>query len=486
MATVSASERQKLLLQQEIAKLSGAISRHATHSNPHPTYHPYSQPRGRARGSSFSRGGGVLSRGGGRGRGRGGYALDNRQLNKSQPTSANSSGRPIAAAPAPTTERELGELSPTPTPPNEPVNVVQEPWIKGTSKGGNLSLMTKEKSEHLQSMPKKSRQKRSRVPPHIQTLSSSTTSEGQRVVIDGIVFQFEMGGQKLTRIGELSPASNGQSSTSHGSPTRKSVNYAGSKFRRTSRGNLVKSSTKAELSKIPCRYFTKTGRCDRALTCPYAHNPERLAICPRFLRGTCPNTPSTCPLCHNPTPHNTPSCVHFQATSTCRNGSSCPYPHVRVSDDAPVCDAFAREGWCDEPAGKCPKLHLWECGEWREKGICSRGDKCGLRHVLRAEQGKKADAEKVDGLVRDVHRSHVLPVEGGFDDGTEFIILDQGSPPQILSDEHDSEDDDAESNSEASSDDSESSSSSGEHEASSDGEIRTDEAEEEEVLGVVS
>ena len=42
-------------------------------------------------------------------------------------------------------EREAGEVSPTLTPPSEPVKVVQEDWVKGMSKGGNLSLMTKEK-----------------------------------------------------------------------------------------------------------------------------------------------------------------------------------------------------------------------------------------------------------------------------------------------------------------------------------------------------
>jgi hypothetical protein len=153
------------------------------------------------------------------------------------------------------------------------------------------------------------------------------------------------------------------------------------------------------------------GRCNRALTCPYTHDPLRVAICPKFLRGTCPNTPSTCPLSHSPNPHNTPSCIHFQATSSCRNGSSCIYPHVKVAEDAPVCEAFARGGWCDQPAGTCPELHVWECGEWRSTGTCSRGAKCGLRHVLRAEGSRPRPAE-----------------EGGFDEQDDFIGLDHGTP----------------------------------------------------------
>ena len=180
----------------------------------------------------------------------------------------------------------------------------------------------------------------------------------------------------------------------------------------------------------PCRYYTKTGdfskleafltlgRCNRALTCPYAHDTHRLAICPQFLRGSCPNLAKSCPLSHIPSPHNTPSCLHFQTSSACRNGIDCKYPHVRVAADAPICEAFARGGWCDEVPGTCSNLHLWECGEWREKGTCSRGTKCGLRHVLRAEKAKAALAE-----------------EGSFEENADYVNLDHGSPAEADSDE---------------------------------------------------
>jgi len=61
---------------------------------------------------------------------------------------------------------------------------------------------------------------------------------------------------------------------------------------------------------------------------------------------------------------------------------------------------------------------LWECGEWREKGTCSRGAKCGLRHVLRAEEGKAA-----------------LVDAGGFEDNADFVNLDQGSPAKVDSED---------------------------------------------------
>ena len=78
-----------------------------------------------------------------------------------------------------------------------------------------MSLMTVEKryfhlygciiamlmnSNVLASKPRLPRQPK--VPPQIQVLNSTTGPSGpNRVVIDGVIFQFEEGGSKLTRIG---------------------------------------------------------------------------------------------------------------------------------------------------------------------------------------------------------------------------------------------------------------------------------------------
>lgn len=58
-------------------------------------------------------------------------------------------------------------------------------------------------SNQLLSRPKP---RRVAVPPQIQVLKSTPDvspggSEAKRVVIDGVIFQFEEGGKKLTRIG---------------------------------------------------------------------------------------------------------------------------------------------------------------------------------------------------------------------------------------------------------------------------------------------
>ena len=127
---------------------------------------------------------------------------------------------------------------------------------------------------------------------------------------------------------------------------------------------------------------------------------------------------------------------------------------MRVSEDAPVCEAFAREGWCEKEAGTCEEMHVWECGEWRDKGTCSRGATCGLRHVLRVEKGK-ASVEEADAVGLEEYQEmsgKIVRVEGGFDDGAEFIELGIGYPPDVESEETDQESGAESSNSEESGD----------------------------------
>jgi len=111
---------------------------------------------------------------------------------------------------------------------------------------------------------------------------------------------------------------------------------------------------------------------------------------------------------------------------------------VKVADNAKICEAFSREGWCDKAEGTCEDLHGWECGEWRETGKCSRGKGCGLRHVLRVPKtvipGDQDNIENMDGAKDEGE----LPVEGGFDDGGEFIGFGIG-PESSVSDGSDSE-----------------------------------------------
>ena len=135
----------------------------------------------------------------------------------------------------------------------------------------------------------------------------------------------------------------------------------------------------------PCsRDDRSTGACQRASTCPYVHDPDKISVCSKYLRGNCPHSDDACPVSHHPNPHNAPSCVHFQRTGQCRNGKDCRYPHVKVKDDAPVCLDFSTIGWCERGA-TCGERHAWECREYSESGTCKRGKKCELMHILRAK-----------------------------------------------------------------------------------------------------
>ncbi|KAL7421368.1 hypothetical protein Q5752_004253 [Cryptotrichosporon argae] len=384
MAPPTASERQRALLQQEIAKLSGAISQHASRSGTHPSYHPY---RGSTRGASR---GGYRPRGKADRRGGASYSLDLRNA---------------AAGPSTSVAPSVTGLSSVAAHPGTAEGTQGKEWIKGS---GGMSLMTVEKRKQLAA--------KKRVPPQIQPVASTDSSEGKRVVIDGVVFKFEDGGKKLTRVDDAATAS----------PTRHSLTYGGERFRRTKKGNLISRPSRAEQADMPCRFFTKTGRCQRALTCPYKHDPSRLAICPRFLRGTCPLTAATCALSHVPSAHNTPSCVHFQRTASCSR-PNCVYPHVRVANDSLVCEDFARGGWCDREEGTCPNLHVWECPEWRASGTCERvkrGARCGLPHIIRAEVGR-AEVAAQAGVAASAEGDTGA---GGFEDQAEFIGLGPGEP----------------------------------------------------------
>jgi len=140
----------------------------------------------------------------------------------------------------------------------------------------------------------------------------------------------------------------------------------------------------------PCPRFTTTGACTRGLTCPYTHDPSKIAICWPFLQGSCTHTAATCPLSHDPTPERTPLCVHFANAGRCTR-SNCPFPHVRVGAREGVCRDFAVLGYCEKGLD-CKHQHVRECPDFAEKGICTTKG-CRLPHVIRANRTRpKGDA----------------------------------------------------------------------------------------------
>ncbi|KAF2662873.1 hypothetical protein K491DRAFT_772753 [Lophiostoma macrostomum CBS 122681] len=150
--------------------------------------------------------------------------------------------------------------------------------------------------------------------------------------------------------------------------------------------------------KTPCPAFTTTGNrsdsyeskivpgvCKRP-RCPHIHDPDKTAICRQFLsKGTCPLGQS-CPLSHEPSPNRSPTCIHFQNSHCTKD--DCRYAHVRIGIDAPVCEPFARLGYC-EKGDTCADRHAIECPDHTNKGSCEvKG--CRLPHIVHAARLRKA------------------------------------------------------------------------------------------------
>eukprot|EP00118_Oscarella_pearsei_P012998 m.99433 g.99433 ORF g.99433 m.99433 type:complete len:72 (+) comp37067_c0_seq16:1637-1852(+) len=50
------------------------------------------------------------------------------------------------------------------------------------------------------------------------------------------------------------------------------------------------------------------GKCKKEDKCPYIHDPDKVAVCTRFLRGTCEKTDGSCPFSHDP---NRDKALHY-------------------------------------------------------------------------------------------------------------------------------------------------------------------------------
>lgn len=140
------------------------------------------------------------------------------------------------------------------------------------------------------------------------------------------------------------------------------------------------------LCKSYCIFFNRFGRCNKGTKCAYIHDPEKVAVCTRFLRGTC--KVSDCPFSHKIAPEKMPVCSFF-LRGRCIN-DPCPYRHVKVSAKAEVCREFAVQGFCAEGL-KCRKQHILICPDYAKKKECPRGNRCYLKHHYRPPKRKREE-----------------------------------------------------------------------------------------------
>ncbi|KAG6483010.1 uncharacterized protein LOC122014653 isoform X1 [Zingiber officinale] len=141
-----------------------------------------------------------------------------------------------------------------------------------------------------------------------------------------------------------------------------------------------------------CQFFTRFGKCNKkGGKCPYIHDPSKVAICTKFLNGSCSNM--DCKLAHKIIPERMPDCSYF-LQGLCTN-TSCSYRHVNVNPNASVCEGFLK-GYCVD-GDECCKKHSYVCPIYQATGKCLQGSKCKLHHPKTKNKTKKRKDTVVQG-----------------------------------------------------------------------------------------
>uniref|UniRef100_A0A3P9IPT0 Zinc finger CCCH domain-containing protein 3 n=1 Tax=Oryzias latipes TaxID=8090 RepID=A0A3P9IPT0_ORYLA len=153
---------------------------------------------------------------------------------------------------------------------------------------------------------------------------------------------------------------------------------------------IIRHARQKKQQKQYCMYYNRFGKCNRGTSCTFIHDPDKVAVCTRFLRGTCKREDGTCPFSHKVSKEKMPVCSYF-LKGICNN-SDCPYSHVYVSSKAEVCEDFVK-GYCPE-GEKCKKKHTLVCSDFFKTGSCSRGSRCKLQHRQRLKRTSSTPSKR--------------------------------------------------------------------------------------------
>lgn len=138
-----------------------------------------------------------------------------------------------------------------------------------------------------------------------------------------------------------------------------------------------------------CQFFTRFGKCNKDDgKCPYIHDPAKIVVCTKFLKGQCSS--SNCKLTHKVIPERMPDCSYF-LQGLCTN-ETCPYRHVNVNPNASVCEGFLK-GYCAD-GYECRRKHTYVCPVFESNGICPQGSACKLHHPKTANKNRKRKRTK--------------------------------------------------------------------------------------------
>ncbi|XP_047327980.1 uncharacterized protein LOC124931538 isoform X2 [Impatiens glandulifera] len=132
-----------------------------------------------------------------------------------------------------------------------------------------------------------------------------------------------------------------------------------------------------------CHFFTRFGKCNKDDgKCPYIHDLSKIAVCTKFIKGSCFN--QGCKLTHKVIPERMEDCSYFLQGLCCYE--NCQYRHVNVNPNAPTCEGFLR-GYCLH-GDECRKKHSYVCPVFQSIGRYAEGSKCRL-HPKRRLKGKR-------------------------------------------------------------------------------------------------
>ena len=132
--------------------------------------------------------------------------------------------------------------------------------------------------------------------------------------------------------------------------------------------------------------------------CPYNHDPEKVAICKQFLKGSCSNL--DCRLTHKVISEQFPDCLNFLLGFCTLEG--CPYRHVNVSPNTPICDGFLKEFLL--MVISVIKRHTYVCAQYASTGYCSERSTCKLQHPKKKIKSKPpSNSHKKSGECRNCY-----------------------------------------------------------------------------------
>ncbi|XP_037530376.1 zinc finger CCCH domain-containing protein 3 [Nematolebias whitei] len=221
--------------------------------------------------------------------------------------------------------------------------------------------------------------------------------------IRGSLYRVSANKLSRTRTANMSINRTGKSSGPHVSPVLS--RHASRAVQRSIA--IIRHARQKKQQKQYCMYYNRFGKCNRGTSCPFIHDPDKVAVCTRFLRGTCKQADGACPFSHKIAKEKMPVCSYF-LKGTCNN-NDCPYSHVYVSRKAEVCEDFVK-GYCPE-GEKCKKKHTLVCPDFSKSGSCPRGSCCKLQHrqrVKRSPDGTASTPAKRPRTKEPVKRPHLF------------------------------------------------------------------------------